>query len=54
MLDSGNVEYNLSLEIYTMSWTPVTNVLNVPTEDIFPVGSNDDPPCLNEKKYQRG
>lgn len=44
VLDSWNVEYNLSLEIDSMSWAPVANVLNVSTEDIFSVGCDNDPP----------
>ncbi len=44
MLDSWDVEDDLSLEIDTVSWTPVANVLDVPAEDIFPVGGDDDPP----------
>ncbi len=44
VLDSGDVEDDLSLEEDTVSRAPVSDVFNVATEDVFSVRGDDDPP----------
>lgn len=46
VLDSWNVQNDFSLEINSMSWTPVSDMFDVPAEDVFSVGCDNDPPKI--------
>ncbi len=53
VLDSGNVQDDLSLEVNAVSRTPYTDVFDISTEDVFSVRGDDDPPVSKRKVPER-